>query len=307
MTITVSIIIIGKDEAPTLSGSIRSARRALDEAGVAGEVLYADSGSKDGSAQIACNLGIQVVSIARDTANAARARNAGLDRARGVWVHFLDGDMELLPGWLPAALDAAQAGSLDGVGGTVVEAMDEASIWSRAFGHDWAARGPRTGEIGGAGLWRRATLSVVRGFDESLDVGEDPDLCRRMADRGYRIERLDHPMATHRLGLESFGAWWRRAVAVGRSTMIIGQRHRDIGLLLRRFLLPILGLALLAYPGLWPVTPLLALLWYARRVWLDRGEGLPVGDAFLHSIHVYAVRAPQLVGGISALAKAVRS
>ena len=306
MNPVVSIVIIGKDEAATLAASILSARQALAESGLSGEILYVDSGSLDGSRRIACEMDVPVMVIPRDRANAARARNAGLARARGTWVHFLDGDMELLPGWLGAAVARAQACTLDGVGGTVVEAMEGASAWSRAFGYDWNARGPRAGEIGGAGLWRRAALSAVRGFDEALDVGEDPDLCRRIEEQGYRIERLDLPMATHRLGLESFGAWWRRARAVGRSTMIVSRRHGDVLLLARRFVLPLVALAILSIPALWPLTPVFAGLWYARRVWLDQRDGIPAGDAFLHALHVYAVRAPQLLGGLTVLMRGAR-
>jgi glycosyltransferase involved in cell wall biosynthesis len=299
----VSFVVIGLDEEAHLARALSSAHAALAEAGVVGEVLYVDSGSRDDSRRIAARLGATVLTIAREGASAARARNAGLERARARWVHFLDGDMEVEPGWLAQALAEAEERGLDGLGGSIAERLEGASIWSRMFGHDWNARGARVGPIGGAGLWRRTSLAAVGGFDVSLEVGEDPDLCRRMEARGFRVERNERPMATHVLGLTGPLAWWRRAVSVGRSAASIALRHGDRRLVLQRFVAPLLLAVLLLMPATRPLAALLLGAALVRRAWLDRRAGLSRTDAALHAVHVYAVKVPQLVGGASSLAR----
>ncbi|MDP6978460.1 MAG: glycosyltransferase family A protein [Myxococcota bacterium] len=76
-----------------------------------GRVVYVDSGSTDGSVELAQSYGVSVVNLDMSRPfTAARARNAGFERLMRVhnglvYVQFLDGDCSLVEGWLEEALD----------------------------------------------------------------------------------------------------------------------------------------------------------------------------------------------------------
>ncbi len=306
MSLQVSIVVIGRNEGAHVARAIRSARREAQGAGLRAEVLYVDSGSTDGSPMLAIAAGARTHVLPRTTSNAAKARNRGAELARGRWVHFVDGDMTLCPRWLGTAVERAERAGLDALGGRIVERLQGASLWSRAFGLDWCADGHRTGSLGGAALWKRSSFLRLGGFDEELEVGEDPDLYRRALAEGLRVETLARDMVLHELGLRDVRDWWRRAVAVGRSAAIVGTRFQDRRLMLQRFAFPLLVAvavtgALLVDPRLLvlPLTACLALL--LRRFLLDRRSGMTQGNAWLHAVHVYAVKFPQLLGALRVL------
>lgn len=77
-----------KNEATFLACSLWSVR------GVADELLIGDTGSSDGSIEIAQAFGAQVLSVPW-TGSFADARNAVLERVSDSWVLFLDGDEAL--------------------------------------------------------------------------------------------------------------------------------------------------------------------------------------------------------------------
>src|SRR5690349_4383304 len=78
------------NEAETLAACIESARRMLDEHGIAGEILIADNGSTDGSDEIATRLGASVVQVAEK--GYGSAISGGVEAARGQYVIMADAD-----------------------------------------------------------------------------------------------------------------------------------------------------------------------------------------------------------------------
>jgi hypothetical protein len=78
------------NEARTLGSCIRAAQDFLQQAGVAGEVLVADNGSSDGSAEIAREAGARLVRVAQRGYGAALL--AGIEAARGRFVIMGDAD-----------------------------------------------------------------------------------------------------------------------------------------------------------------------------------------------------------------------
>ncbi|MGB9604425.1 MAG: glycosyltransferase [Bryobacteraceae bacterium] len=71
------------------------------------EIIVADDGSTDGSAEAARCLGADVVRLERQRGFAA-AVNAGLQRCRREWVALLNNDVDLEPDWLERVLAAAR-------------------------------------------------------------------------------------------------------------------------------------------------------------------------------------------------------
>ena len=100
--VEIGLVVVGRNEGERLKRCLHSAM------GVASCMVYVDSGSSDGSAEWAAGEGADVVALDMSQPfTAARARNAGLKRLRErhpsvQLVQFLDGDCEIIAGWLPS-------------------------------------------------------------------------------------------------------------------------------------------------------------------------------------------------------------
>src|SRR5262249_42405700 len=97
------VVAIGRNEGERLERCLESVIR------LAKHVVYVDSGSTDGSPELARGLGAQVVALDMSRPfTAARARNEGwrflLAAAPDLdHVQFVDGDCEVVEGWLEEA------------------------------------------------------------------------------------------------------------------------------------------------------------------------------------------------------------
>jgi GT2 family glycosyltransferase len=132
------------------------------------------------------------------------------------WVQFVDGDCELIDGWILAArtfLD--EQAEVACVCGVLRERFPEHSIYNRIA--DQAVTLP-SGPIeacGGIVMLRVDVLERVGLFREDLVAGEEPELCVRLRRAGWKVWRLSIPMAWHDSAMTRFGQWWRRTRRVG--------------------------------------------------------------------------------------------
>ena len=78
------------NEAETIARCIEKAKRGIERAGVAGEILIADNGSTDGSQAIAEKLGARVVAVTEK--GYGIALRGGIAAARGEWILMGDAD-----------------------------------------------------------------------------------------------------------------------------------------------------------------------------------------------------------------------
>lgn len=83
-TITLSVIVITRNEAKNIAGCLRSVA-------FADEWIVVDSGSTDGTREIAQQMGAQVV-VTTDWPGFGEQKNRALERARGRWVLSIDAD-----------------------------------------------------------------------------------------------------------------------------------------------------------------------------------------------------------------------
>lgn len=103
MATGVGVVVIGRNE------GLRLERCLASLGGAAQKVIYVDSGSTDGSVQMARRLGVEVVELDMSIPfTAARARNEGFACVQRLlpamrYVQFVDGDCEVVGGWLPRA------------------------------------------------------------------------------------------------------------------------------------------------------------------------------------------------------------
>ncbi|TCM20817.1 GT2 family glycosyltransferase [Novosphingobium sp. PhB165] len=206
----VAFVIIGRNEGPRLSLAIDSVLRQTPRA------VYVDSGSSDGSVALAERRGLPVVELdPRFPFTPARARNAGLawlvrDDPGLAFVHFIDGDCELVPGWLDHALSALRAdGELAAACGRRRERDPHASPYNRLRDFEWDSSGNAARACGGDMLFRVAPFRSVGGFREDLIAGEEPDLCCRIRRCGWTIRQLDMDATIHDAAMTRFSQWWQ--------------------------------------------------------------------------------------------------
>jgi len=203
--------VIGRNEGERLARCLASL------VGTVARVVYADSGSSDGSVELARAHGAEVVELARGTPmNAARGRNAGFARLRELapelaYVFFVDGDCRVEAGFLAEARAALAADAgLAAVAGRRRELEPEASLYNRVVDCEWNTPVGESDGFGGDVLVRAAALVAVGGYDEHMNQGEDPETAFRLRAAGWRIRRIACDMTRHDVALLTFAAWRRR-------------------------------------------------------------------------------------------------
>ena len=195
---SVSIIIKTLNEAERLASTIESALAAV---GRDGEVIVADSGSTDGTVEIAMRAGVTVVQITPEVQpSCGLGPQLGYQYSRGDYICLMDGDMLLDPDFLRKAVAFLQANpTVGGVGGRVVEMNLENLEFARRLSRGGAEynAGP-VDRLNGGGLYRReAVKSVGYLSDRNLHGYEEFDLGVRMRQAGWGLHRLDIPFAQH--------------------------------------------------------------------------------------------------------------
>jgi len=315
-----SFVVIGLNEAVHLEACLRSALEASwpEEAR---EVIYVDSGSTDGSLEIARGLEVRVLRLEDPRPNAAKGRNLGWKNAKGKLVQFLDGDMEVHPDWPRKGWETLKEHPEAGlVFGHVLEKHPK-NLFSRLFELDWGPvrEGPEK-VVGGAALYRADALRATGGFDASLGGGEEPELCWRLRNlHGLSAWRVDAPMVTHDLAMTTLRQWWRRAVRDGRSFAAVATRFWGtddplwkkhlVNLLLVGTSIPAAFLLSLVLATPLPLLVFLLALGglIARKAfqWWRRTGDLPLG--VLYALHVYLGKFPLALGAWGYLLKRIFS
>ena len=192
----ISVIVIGKNEGERLVACLRSIQTALSA--LAHEVVYVDSCSTDQSLQTAKALGARCFLLAERKTTAGLGRFVGAKEARGEYLLFLDGDMQLQPGFAEKALMAIAAKGYDGVcgiredvylrGGEVVCRNDN------YFGCTQERLAP---EFGGALMITRDALDACGGWATDTIACEEAELYARLMAIGCRIAEIPVPMILH--------------------------------------------------------------------------------------------------------------
>ena len=68
---------------------------------------------------------------------------------------------------------------------------------------------------GGDAVARVEAIRQVGGFRADLICGEEPEMCVRLRQAGWRIYHLETPMTLHDAEMYHFGQWWKRAIRAG--------------------------------------------------------------------------------------------
>lgn len=308
------VVLIGRNEGERILRAIGALPRPFPP------VVYVDSGSTDGSPERVEGLGVDVHRLDPSRPfSAARARNEGLDFLRGrhadlAFVQFVDGDCALAPGWLAAARATLEARPrVAMVAGILTERDPDLSPYARVMGVEWEL--PGLGEVdavGGIALARVEAVAAVGGYDAGLIAGEEYDLTLRLRKAGWRIARVDEPMATHDGGVTKFSQWWRRALRSGHTHVEAWLRYgRGTGRNgFRTFVSSQawgLGVPLVALAGAWfsGGWSLLLFALYPLQVYRItrrfRAQGFDARTSRVFGVHCVASMLPQALGQLRCL------
>jgi len=223
---SLSVVIIGRNEGARLERCLQSVA-ALHPFGGEKEVIYVDSASTDSSVETAAAYRAKVIRIAPRHLCAAAARNAGFRAASGEIILFLDGDTILTPEFVTNSLLHFQDPRVAVVCGNRREVDPGGSIFNRVLDLDWIYPSGPTLFCGGDALIRRSVLEAVKGFDENLIAGEEPEMCWRIRALGYTVLHLDSAMVGHDLAMTRFSQYWRRALRSGYALAEISARFQQ--------------------------------------------------------------------------------
>jgi len=219
------VVVIGRDEGERLMRCLASTRAVPNR-------VYVDSGSTDGSVELAIREGVSVIELeVPPNFTAARARNVGLARLLSQrpnlsYVQLVDGDCEIHETWIPVALAALKANqSLAAVYGRLRERFPKLSIYNALYDDDWKLPIGEAAIVGGIALFRVAALCQVGFFDPTMIAGEEPDLSIRMRKNGWRLSRIDAEMAVHDADIRRFSQWWKRTRRTGHAFAELAYRH----------------------------------------------------------------------------------
>lgn len=212
----VGLVVIGRNEGDLLRLCIHSV------VGKVANIVYVDSGSTDGSVEMAKSLGVEVVELDLSIPfTAARARNAGFTHLLSInkqieYVQFVDGDCEIAAGWLKTAQSELKTQpDVSVVCGRRRERWPEKSIYNLLCDIEWDTPIGEAQACGGDSMMRVTALQQLQGFNPSLIAGEEPELCVRLRQHGWKILRVDAEMTIHDAAITKFRQWWQRSVRAG--------------------------------------------------------------------------------------------
>jgi len=303
------VVVIGRNEGDRL-------RRCLESFNPASlPVVYVDSGSTDGSRELAVSRGVEVVALDLSIPfTAARARNHGFARLLEmnpdlIFVQFMDGDCEVAPGWLDSAAAFLEANPTFAVAcGRRRERYPEKSVYNRLCDIEWETPVGETRSCGGDALMRVQAVKRVGGYDPSVIAAEDDEICVRLRQAGWKIQRLDAEMATHDAAITSVRQWWKRSVRTGYAYSLGAYMHgrppeRHFIRERRRFWLWGFLLPFAALAAAWPTygLSLLAFLLYPLQAWriyrrTRKTRDVPKRDAMAYGVACIASKIPEFFG-----------
>jgi len=214
------VVVIGRNEGERL----RRCLVTLLASPAINALVYVDSGSADGSPALAAKLGaaVHVLDPARPF-SAARARNEGFDILMALptppdVVQFIDGDCEVINGWLLRGMQAlVEQPRVAVVCGRIRERSPDASPYNRLCDMEFDRPPGEVTSCGGIFMVQSAAYRAVGGFDPKVIAGEEAEMCLRLRRLGWKIHRLDDDMVWHDAQITRFSQWWKRMVRAGHA------------------------------------------------------------------------------------------
>ncbi|MEQ8384566.1 MAG: glycosyltransferase [Coleofasciculus sp. A1-SPW-01] len=310
----IGVVTIGRNEGERLIRCLKSAIALFPQDT---PIIYVDSGSTDGSVEAAESLGVQVINLDMSRPfTMARGRNTGfrylVEQFPDIkYVQFIDGDCELIPGWIEQARETLDNDDKLAIAcGRRRERFPDASIYNRLADMEWNTPVGEAKACGGDALIRVDAIREVNGYNETLIGGEEPEMCIRLRQRGWKIARIDADMTYHDAAMLKFSQWWKRSIrggwAVAEGAAMHGEppeqymiRENLSGWIWGLFL-PLLALGLAWFTSGLSLLLFIGYLVLVWRIYLYRRSHFDdrPSHAWLYAIFCVVFKFPQVIGQI---------
>ncbi|MFD3309523.1 mycofactocin biosynthesis glycosyltransferase MftF [Streptomyces sp. NPDC058694] len=257
----------------------RQLDRLLRSIGADRPVIVVDDASRDPAAVAAVTAehGARLITLAANVGPAG-ARNAGLRLVTTPYVVFADSDTVLDPETVPTLLrhfaDPRVAMAVPRITGLPTGATTWIERYENARSSLDLGAHPAAVRPGTPVSWASSACVVARvdalgqGFDESMRVGEDVDLCWRLVDAGLRVRYEPAVRAAHEHRVRP-GDWLLRKAVYGTGAHPLALRHPE-------FIAP-------AVFAPWSIT-------FAAALLVQRRWSVPVAGAVLGVVTVRITR-----------------
>lgn len=212
----VSVIIPTYNSALTIERCINSVKEQTYNRY---EILVIDNHSSDDTTNIAQRLGVNVIKY---FGKRTSARNYGAKNAAGEYLFNIDSDMELTPYVIKECADKCENENVDAL------IIPEISI-GEGYLTKCRALEKRIliGEINyeAARFLRKKVFEDIKGYDESLEAGEDFDIHYRIEDKGYSISRINS-FIKHNEGKLTMGKIITKSKYYGKTVKFFTKKHK---------------------------------------------------------------------------------
>lgn len=308
----IGIVIIGKNEGERLISCLSSLRKYIQHS------IYVDSASSDNSIENAKNLGAHTLALNMSMPfTAARARNAGFAELLKLhpeieFVQFIDGDSEIINNWISEAAQFLHNNqSIAVVSGILSERFPEKTIYNALCDLEWKMPIGEVKSCGGNAMVRVSAFKQVNGYLPRLVAGEEPEMCVRLRQHGWKVWHLHQAMMLHDADMTSFIQWWKRTMrggyAFAEGAFLHGKAPEfhwvaeSKRVWLWGFLIPTIILFVFFIKPLWGV--LFSFLYPVQVLRLTLKSKLPLRMAFIQACFLMIGKFPELVGQIKYLCR----
>jgi cellulose synthase/poly-beta-1,6-N-acetylglucosamine synthase-like glycosyltransferase len=207
---TVSVIIPAHNEEATIGNCLTSLEQ-LDYPADSLEIILINDGSTDGTKRIISEhlQRSNYICLETDGRGPSKARNTGLEQAKGDYVAFTDADCVVDRDWLKELLRGFIADDVAGVGGGQI-VPDDASNFERSVHYfltsmhficEYVKKLETIAIVDHVAscnsMYKKKVIEAVHGFDEQLWPGEDVDLDYKIRHEGCRIAYNPNAVVAH--------------------------------------------------------------------------------------------------------------
>ena len=197
----VSVIIVSFNRAAELAEALRS---IFAQGYPAVEVLVADNGSSDGSAEmVEREFPAAVVMKLKENLGACAGRNRALEGAHGKYVFQIDSDATIEPrGAFSSMVERFEKEDDLGIIFTRIEDPATGQVYRQGYGQRYLDREFYTWRFHGCAAMIRREAITAAGYylpEEFFRAGEENDLSVRVLDAGYNILYMPGVVAHHKL------------------------------------------------------------------------------------------------------------
>jgi len=201
------------------------------------EVIVADNGSTDGTAQVVESFQGRIpglrIADASDRRGSSHARNVGVRDAHGKWILFCDADDLVPDDWVKVMFEALQEHDLVAcrMDAELLNERWQVESWPNGQESGLLGFSPRFLPFGAAGTlgMNRSVFESVGGFDTELRARVDNDFCWKAQLQGFSIHFVAETCIYYRYPT-SFRHMYRQSRGLAEHQVILYKRYRPHGM-----------------------------------------------------------------------------